>query len=43
MLKKKLKVILINLLEEGLVEKVSAPSEIASALINHACTLVHPM
>ena len=25
MLKKKLKVILINLLEEGLVEKVSAP------------------
>lgn len=43
MLKKKLKVILINLLEEGLVEKVSAPSEIANALINHACTLVHPM
>ena len=35
--------ILINLLEEGLVEKVSAPSEIASALINHACALVHPM
>lgn len=40
---KKSKVVLINLLEEGLVEKVSTPSEIASALINHACTLVHPM